>query len=133
MQVMAQPSADVVALRNIPRTLLRPYSSAVDIWALGILIHEALTGKTPFCHPDAAVVALKAQFAAPCRLSGHASAECQAFVDAVLHKQPGKRPSAATLLQHPWVQKLIANAALPSKPCRWAVVSLLQVLLNTSV
>jgi mitogen-activated protein kinase kinase kinase 1 len=117
---MAQPSADLMALRNIPRSLLRPYSSAVDIWALGVLVHESLTGRTPFCHTDAAVVALKAQFAAPCKLPGEVSAECQAFVDATLHKQPGKRPSAAVLLQHPWVQKHIAHAAPVPKPIRYA-------------
>ncbi|WIA31069.1 hypothetical protein OEZ86_001097 [Tetradesmus obliquus] len=119
-EVMAQPSADMLALRNIPRTLLRPYSSAVDIWALGILVHEALTGCTPFSHPDAAVVALKTQFGAPCKLPDHVSAECQAFVDAVLHKQPGKRPSAAVLLQHPWLQQHMAEAELAAKPCRYS-------------
>jgi aurora kinase len=109
-----------MALRNIPRSLLRPYSSAVDIWALGVLVHESLTGRTPFCHSDAAVVALKAQFAAPCKLPGGVSAECQAFVDATLHKQPGKRPSAAALLQHPWVQTHMAHAAPVPKLIRYA-------------
>ncbi|KAF6255213.1 hypothetical protein COO60DRAFT_1641700 [Scenedesmus sp. NREL 46B-D3] len=115
-EVMAQPSADLMAQRNIPRSLLRPYSAAVDTWALGVLVHEALTGRPPFCHPDPAVVALKVQFAAPCKLPGSVSGECQAFVDAVLHKQPGKRPSAAALLQHAWVQKHIAHAAPVPKP-----------------
>jgi serine/threonine protein kinase len=91
--------------------MLQPYTTAVDIWALGTLIHEALTGKVPFYHHEPTLMALKAQFSPPARLPSSISTECQAFVDAVLQKQPGKRPTAAELLQHPWVQKHAAAAS----------------------
>jgi serine/threonine protein kinase len=95
----------------MPTSLLTPYSTAVDIWAIGTLVQEALTGKVPFYHPEPSVMALKAQFAAADRLPACISPECQAFVDAALHKHAAKRPTAVELLQHPWVVKHAAAAA----------------------
>lgn len=91
--------------------MLIPYGAAVDIWALGTLIHEALTGKLPFYHAEPAVMTLKVQFGRANRLPQGTSSECQAFVDAVLQKQPDKRPTAAELLNHPWVERHQAAAA----------------------
>jgi serine/threonine protein kinase len=91
--------------------MLTPYTTAVDIWAVGTLIHEALTGRVPFYHHEPTVMALKAQFSPATRLPSSVSPECQAFVDAVLQKHPGKRPTAAELLQHPWVQSHAAAAS----------------------
>lgn len=110
-QVLAQPSADTIVLRNIPTASLAPFGTAVDIWALGVLVHEALTGKVPFHHPEPAVMALKAQFGRANRLPAETSPECQAFVDVVLQQQAAKRPSAAELLQHPWVKQHAPAAA----------------------
>jgi serine/threonine protein kinase len=110
-QVLAQPSADTMALRHIPTSQLTPYGTAVDIWAVGTLIHEALTGKVPFYHQEPSVMALKAQFGRPNRLPEGTLPECEAFVDAVLQQQAVKRPSAAQLLQHPWVRKHADAAA----------------------
>lgn len=31
------------------------YGPAADIWALGVMLHELLLGKTPFSHSDALV------------------------------------------------------------------------------
>lgn len=100
-----------MALRNIPTSMLTPYGTAVDIWAVGTLIHEALTGKVPFYHPEPTVMALRVQFGRASRLPEGTSPECQAFVDAVLQQDAAKRPSAAQLLQHPWVHKHAAAAA----------------------
>jgi hypothetical protein len=56
-------------------------------------------------------MAFKAQFGRPNRLPEGTSPECQAFVDAVLQQQAAKRPSAAQLLQHPWLCKHADAAA----------------------
>lgn len=109
--MLAQLSADTVALRNIPASALAPYTTAVDIWALGTLIHEALTGQLPFFHVEPSVMALKAQHGKRNPLPAGTSPECEAFVEAALQKQPAKRPSAAQLLQHPFVLKHKAAAA----------------------
>lgn len=56
-------------------------------------------------------MALKAQFGRASRLPAGTSPECQAFVDAVLQQQAAKRPSAAELLEHPWIQQHAPAAA----------------------
>lgn len=108
--------------------MLTPYDSAVDIWALGTLIHEALSGKVPFYHPEPSVMTLKAQFGRASRLPKGTSPECQALVDAVLQKEPSKRPTAAELLQHPWILKhQAAAAAVVAARVRSKVLAQLQI------
>jgi serine/threonine protein kinase len=103
LQVLAQPSADVIALRKIKPAQLPSYDCKVDIWALGVLIYEALIGVTPFSDADPQAACLRAQFRAPRPLHG-VSAACSDFVTQALAKQASKRPSAVQLLAHPWVQ-----------------------------
>lgn len=99
----------MMALRNIPRAMLQPYTSAVDIWALGVLIHETLTGRTPFAHKDPAIMAFKAQYGSATKLPEHISQECQSFADMALQKSADKRPTAVDLLSHPWIKKHAAT------------------------
>lgn len=102
-QVLAQPSADIIAARKIKATQLPSYDCKVDIWAVGVLMYEALMGVTPFNDADPQAACLKAQFRAPLPLLS-VSAACADFVLQALAKQAAKRPSAAQLLAHPWVQ-----------------------------
>ena len=49
--------------RDASRTSRSPYSSAVDVWAFGVLMSEYMTGRSPLMHvrtPEAAVDALAA-------------------------------------------------------------------------
>jgi serine/threonine protein kinase len=103
LQVLAQPSADVIAVRKIKPAQLPSYDCKVDIWALGVLVYEALMGVTPFNDTDSQAACLKAQFRAPLPLPS-VSPACADFVTQALAKQAAKRPSAAQLLGHPWVQ-----------------------------
>lgn len=109
LQVLAQPSADVVALRGLKPSQLPSYGTAVDIWALGVLAYECLMGITPFGSTDPDVAALNAQFRRPAPLRPGVSAVCADFVSRVLAKQPAQRPSALQLLGHPWVQSYMDN------------------------
>lgn len=104
LQVLAQPSADVIAVRKIKPAQLPSYDCKVDIWALGVLMYEALMGVTPFNDADTQAACLKAQFRAPLPLLPSVSPACADFVTQALAKQAAKRPSAAQLLGHPWVQ-----------------------------
>lgn len=103
-QVLAQPSADVIALRKIRPTQLPSYDCKVDIWALGVLVYEALIGVTPFNDADPQAASLKAQFRPPLPLPPGISTECADFVTQALSKQASNRPSALQLLRHPWVK-----------------------------
>jgi serine/threonine protein kinase len=105
LQVLAQPSADVIHARKIKSSQLPSYDCKVDIWALGVLVYEALMGVTPFGDPDQQAASLKAQFRPPMLLPSAVSAVCADFVAQALSKQAAKRPSAADLLAHPWVQR----------------------------
>lgn len=111
VQVFAQPSADVVALEQIPSSSLMTYGTAVDIWAIGTLVYEALTGMVPFYHPEPALMALKMQHGRPHPLPLGTSHACQAFLNAALQKEASKRPTAAELLEHPWIQQHADAAA----------------------
>ncbi|KAF8072967.1 Aurka [Scenedesmus sp. PABB004] len=103
-EVLAQPCADVVALRRLRPGQLPCYDAKVDVWALGVLVYEALMGITPFGHPDPETASLQAQFRRPAPLRPGVSAACADFVGRALTKQAAARPSAAQLLAHPWVQ-----------------------------
>uniref|UniRef100_A0A383VFT4 Protein kinase domain-containing protein n=1 Tax=Tetradesmus obliquus TaxID=3088 RepID=A0A383VFT4_TETOB len=109
-EVLAQPSPDVVALRQLKPRHLPAYDNKVDVWALGVLVYEALMGVTPFGHPDPETASLQAQFRQPAPLRPGVSGGCADFVARVLTKQAGLRPSAALLLGHPWVQAHLEGA-----------------------
>lgn len=102
--MLAQPSADVIALRKVKTTQLPSYDSKVDIWAMGVLVYEALVGITPFNDADPTAASLRAQFMSPKPLPAGVSTACADFVFQALTKQAAKRPSAVELLGHPWVQ-----------------------------
>jgi hypothetical protein len=108
--VLAQPSPDVVALRQLKPRQLPSYDNKVDVWALGVLVYESLMGVTPFGHPDPEMASLQAQFRRPAPLRPGVSSGCADFVARVLTKQAGLRPSAAQLLGHPWVQQHLEAA-----------------------
>lgn len=83
------------------------YGRAVDVWALGVLVHELLYGHSLFGDDGAsdeaverAVLALGAdpELPAVTRAGGAVSAEAAAFVRACLAPDPEGRPTAEALL-----------------------------------
>ncbi|GLC48162.1 hypothetical protein PLESTB_000066000 [Pleodorina starrii] len=103
------------------------YSTAVDIWAVGVLAYELMVGFPPVVAmaPSAAPAPASAYDAASDSLSGfvrsHMTAAslhfpgsvpplARAFVLAALSPDPLERPTAAQLLQHPWLQRQPAPA-----------------------
>ncbi|KAI8465684.1 MAG: hypothetical protein J3K34DRAFT_525156 [Monoraphidium minutum] len=108
-EVLAQPCAEEAAA--VPPGWLASYNEKADVWSVGVLVFECLTGAAPFAHPSPAVAALKARFQDAPPLPAGASAACRDFVRAALCQDPRRRASAAALLQHPWLRAAPAAAA----------------------
>lgn len=82
------------------------YDASVDAWAMGVLAFELIVGRPPFgmsCREDTMRAITAAAPAIPDWLSPAAAD----FIRAALQRVPGKRPEAAVLLHHPWIQAYV--------------------------
>ncbi|KXZ55778.1 hypothetical protein GPECTOR_2g1328 [Gonium pectorale] len=99
------------------------YSTAVDVWATGVLTYELLVGFPPFV-ADTQQHQQHASGAAPSPfLSAHAtraslsfpasmSAGARDFISLALAERPEERPTAVELLQHPWMRRALQRRVL---------------------
>ncbi|MDD9943011.1 MAG: protein kinase [Myxococcales bacterium] len=79
----------------------RDATPAADIWAMGVLMYEALSGRTPFTGETAHAVVVHACTADPPELSslvGDVEPELAALVMRCLDKDPDRRPRDASAL-----------------------------------
>ncbi|TRX97999.1 hypothetical protein FHL15_001209 [Xylaria flabelliformis] len=91
-----------------PEMLVRgtvSYTNAVDLWALGVLTYEFLTGWTPFA--DNTVAATRRRI---CKLDmeplpASISPEAKHFIHSLLVLDPPTRLSLEGVLDHPWIVK----------------------------
>lgn len=60
--------------------LLVTYSPQVDVWAVGVLVWEALAGTPPFAHEDLQQTAHNIQYAPLEAFPTHMSSQCRDFV-----------------------------------------------------
>ena len=84
----------------------RTYSSAVDLWSLGVVVFILLCGYEPFHGETDVEVQRKTvgrHFAFHPSYWGHISADAKAFVGALLTLEPTERPTAAQALRHHWL------------------------------
>ncbi len=94
-----------------PEVLKRQgYDAACDIWSLGVLLFTMLAGYTPFAHgPDDSPEVILARIGeGKFPMNGgnweHVSPSAKELVRWMLHVDPFKRPTAAKVLQHAWMQ-----------------------------
>jgi len=92
------------------RTLV--YSSKVDVWAIGVLAYELLTGASPFASggslDEHANAVLYDELSFPVTMSVAA----KAFIRGALKKDARERPVAAALLKCPWLAPHVDTAAV---------------------
>lgn len=78
------------------------FSSAVDVWAIGVLTYECLTGKTPFKGPSERAV-IKNITDVEYDRKHVDELDARDFIDKCLKRDPTKRPSVRDLLRHPFL------------------------------
>ncbi|KAL5200673.1 hypothetical protein ABZP36_021876 [Zizania latifolia] len=96
---------------------------AGDIWSFGLSILEFYMGRFPFGENlgkqgDWAALMCAICYSDPPEAPATSSPEFRSFVGCCLQKNPAKRPSAAQLMQHPFVAgpQPLPLAASPSNP-----------------
>ncbi|MEI6805960.1 MAG: protein kinase [Myxococcaceae bacterium] len=82
------------------------YGQAVDIWALGIVLHLLSEKKEPFQGPHTPVLYYRILNKSPSGLTNRSSEFVQ-LRDVLLNKNPALRPTAAQILQMPMIQKAL--------------------------
>jgi len=82
------------------------YGTGVDVWSLGIMLMEMLEGEPPYMEfpPLRALFLITTKGIPPLQDQGRWSPPLLDFYSKCLEKEVDKRPSAATLLEHPYLQ-----------------------------
>eukprot|EP00754_Rhynchopus_humris_P048838 Rhum_TRINITY_DN8028_c0_g1::Rhum_TRINITY_DN8028_c0_g1_i1::g.25857::m.25857/K04515/CAMK2; calcium/calmodulin-dependent protein kinase (CaM kinase) II len=84
------------------------YGTACDVWSLGVIVFILLAGEKPFTgraqkETFTNIVTAPLAFASP--IWEGISAEAKALLVLMLNKNPAARPTAAGLLEHPWIAR----------------------------
>lgn len=94
-----------------------------DVWALGMMLLEALSGQHPFSPENCAHVGGNVLWAVAHHkphqlwqyLPGTVSKEMRDFLDQALQRDPGQRPTAQQLLHHPWLETVLLPTSASAK------------------
>ncbi|KAI0190149.1 serine/threonine-protein kinase [Xylaria flabelliformis] len=80
------------------------YTKAVDLWTLGVLTYEFLTGEAPF-EDGVAMTQRRIVKGAMKPLPSRLSSEAKDFVHSLLVLDPSKRLPLQDVFNHPWITK----------------------------
>lgn len=86
----------------------QPWSPKVDVWSLGCLVLEMVTGERPwleFQDQMALLFHVAARDVTP-SVPEHVSPACRDFLSRCFVRDPAARASAEELLAHPWLHTL---------------------------
>uniref|UniRef100_A0ACD5ZFD4 Uncharacterized protein n=1 Tax=Avena sativa TaxID=4498 RepID=A0ACD5ZFD4_AVESA len=83
----------------------KPHGPPADIWSLGCTVLEMLTGKVPYPDMEWTHALLKIGRGIPPKIPDTLSEDARDFITRCVQANPKDRPSAAELLDHPFVKR----------------------------
>ncbi|XP_069778118.1 serine/threonine-protein kinase H1-like isoform X1 [Narcine bancroftii] len=99
-----------------PEILLRkPYSNAVDMWALGVISYILLSGTMPFEDENRTRLyrmILECKYSYVGEPWPNVSNLAKDFIDRLITIEPSERMAAAQALKHPWVVTMAASSSM---------------------
>uniref|UniRef100_A0A8B9GL28 Kalirin RhoGEF kinase n=1 Tax=Amazona collaria TaxID=241587 RepID=A0A8B9GL28_9PSIT len=84
-----------------------PVSLSTDIWSIGVLTYVMLSGVSPFLDEskeETCINVCRVDFSFPLEYFSNVSHAARDFINVILQEDFRRRPTAATCLQHPWLQ-----------------------------
>ncbi|TRX89202.1 hypothetical protein FHL15_009900 [Xylaria flabelliformis] len=93
-----------------PKNSDNSYDDKVDIWALGVLMYEFLTGEAPF--EDSPVLTTRRIVKADMNIPTFVSAEATDLIRKLLVVDPLKRLSLEQVELHPWIVKYCVKGGM---------------------
>ncbi|CAA7057735.1 unnamed protein product [Microthlaspi erraticum] len=85
------------------------YGSSADIWSLGCTVLEMLTGQIPYSYMEPVAALFKIGTGVLPDIPETLSLDAQAFINTCLKVNPEQRPTAAELLNHPFVTRPLSS------------------------
>ncbi|XP_064477522.1 serine/threonine-protein kinase Nek8-like isoform X2 [Ornithodoros turicata] len=97
----------------------KPYNQKSDIWALGCVLYEMLTLKSPFSAETLPALIQKIMIGNFDPIAKHYSSGIKEVVTSLLHSDPTRRPSVRHLMCHPVVMPVLCAlyCNLGALPC----------------
>ncbi|GLI68845.1 hypothetical protein VaNZ11_013388, partial [Volvox africanus] len=100
-----------ITIAQLQSKNIRPYTAAVDVWAVGCLAYELVCGRPPFEVEDEKQTASLIIYSNTIHFDPMATPAWADFVTQALVKDPRIRPTAAALLSHAWIRTNLERAA----------------------
>lgn len=95
------------------------YSTKTDLWSVGVIFYEMLTGKTPYhdakSHHELAEMVMKQSIQFPPRLSPL----CRELLSGLLQKKPKERISWESFFEHKFLQPAMSDSSILDNQDTW--------------
>ena len=101
-----------------PEVLKQQYNEKCDIWSLGVVVNLMLTGMQLFNGESAENIFMKIKDLQEIdlgMLTGNVTPQCKQFLENMLIVDHNQRPSAAQLLEHPWMTENLVMEISPQQ------------------